>query len=304
MSFILGIDGGGSKSTAAVSDGVSVLATHTAGGCNLHSVSSEAARLAFGEAVHGALSSAGIPAAAIVSVCAGVAGAASPEVAAKIGEFLTELLPLASIQVVGDIAIALEAAFPGAPGLVCISGTGSIAIGRNQRGELARAGGFGRFVSDEGSGNWIGQRAVSQCLRALDIGRKSNLIVGIMEHWHVVSHEQLVQRCNQEQFPNFADLFPVVLAAAKSGDPIASGILSAAGTELARLAQVVLRRLWDGRSSVEIAVTGGVFSNSAHIRHAFGNIIRADRPETRVSVSNRQSFHGALYLAQGHPAVP
>ena len=46
MSFLLGIDGGGSKSAAAVSDGISMLATHTAGGCNLNSVSGENARSA------------------------------------------------------------------------------------------------------------------------------------------------------------------------------------------------------------------------------------------------------------------
>ena len=297
MSFLLGIDGGGSKSTVAVSDGISVLATHTAGGCNLNTVSSENARMALAEAVHGALSSAGVSATAVSSVCAGVAGAASPEVAEKIAAFLAEFLPSASIQVVGDTAVALEAAFSGGPGVVCISGTGSVALGRNERGEFARAGGWGQMISDEGSGHWIGQRAVSQCLRAMDMGRSSGLITGIMNKWQIVTREQLVRRCHQE-FPDFADLFPVVLATAENGDLLASEILNVAGAELARVAQIVLRRLWVGHAAVEIAITGGVFVNSSRVRQVFSNVIRNERPEVHVRLSARQPVEGALYLAQ------
>lgn len=297
MPFLLGIDGGASKSAAALSDGRVVLGTHTAGGCNLNVVSSEKARVALGEAVRGALFSAGVPATSVTSVCAGVAGAASPENAAKIAAFLTNLLPRALIQVLPDSVIALEAAFSGGPGLVCICGTGSLAFGRNERGECARAGGWGRLISDEGSGHWIGRCAVSQCLRALDMERSSTLVTGIMEHWHVVTREQLLQRCHREP-PAFADLFPIVLAAAEGGDPLASEILTAAGFELARIAQIVLRRLWVGRTSMEIAIIGGVFLNSPHIRQVFANVIRSDRSEVSVHLSKRQAFEGALFLAQ------
>jgi N-acetylglucosamine kinase-like BadF-type ATPase len=210
---------------------------------------------------------------------------------------IAELVPLASIQVVGDTAIALEAAFAGGPGLICIAGTGSVAFGRNERGEIARAGGWGRMVSDEGSGHWIGQHAVSQCLRALDMGRSSQLISGIMEYWHIVTREQLVQRCHREQCPAYAELFPVVLDAAENGDALASELLTAAGYELARITQIVLRRLWVGPAPSQVAITGSVFANSVRIRQVFGNVIRADRPEVMVRLSNRQPFEGALHLA-------
>jgi glucosamine kinase len=302
MSFVLGIDGGGSKCSAAVSDGVSILGIHTSGGCNLNATTSENARHAIHAAVHGALSAAGVSPTAVSTVCAGVAGATSPNIAAQINSFLAEVLPRASIQVVGDTAIALEAAFTGGPGVICISGTGSVAYGRNERGEIARAGGWGRLISDEGSGHWIGQRAVSQCVRALDMGRSSLLIHGIMEHWQIVTREQLLQRCHRDQTPDFSELFPVVLAASDNADPLACEILTAAGTELARIAQVVLRRLWVGHSRLEIAINGGVFANSPRIRQVFGNIIRTERPEVHVGIRERQPYEGALYLAK--QAIP
>ncbi len=298
MALVLGIDGGGSKCTAALSDGETLLGSYTAGGCNLNTVSGERARLALGEAVGGALSRTGVSASSVSRVCAGVAGAAAPEVAAKITGFLVELLPRASVQVVPDVVIALEAAFSGGPGVVCISGTGSIAYGRHERGECARAGGWGRLVSDAGSGHWIGQHAISQCLRALDMGRSSSLIAAIMEHWRVVTRENLVQRCHREPIPDFSELFPVVLRVAEAGDPLATEILAAAGTELARITQIVLRRLWVSRSRVEVALSGGVFMNSAHVCQVFGNVIRSDRPEVRIQVCERPSFEGALYLAR------
>ena len=298
MAYVLGIDGGGSKTTAALFDGTSVRSTHTAGGCNLNSIPAADVRSALADAVHGALASAGLSADDVKSVCAGVAGAGSPDAAAKIREIIAALLPKAELQVVGDTAVALAAEFQDGPGVVCISGTGSIAFGRNERCELARAGGWGRFVSDEGSGHWIGQRAISECLHALDMGRSSRLITLVMHHWHIATREQLVQCCNRDQVPNFADLFPLVEAANLDGDLLACEILTAAGTGLARVAQVVLRRLWVGRSRVEIAVTGRVFTNSPRVCQVFSNVIRSDRPEVSVRVSEREPYMGALYLAE------
>ncbi len=298
MSLVMGIDGGGSKTTAAVARNGSVLAAHTAPGCNLNSVSAEQARSALTEAVAGALRQANASANDVLSACAGVAGAASPQAAETISRILASLLPHANLHVVGDTLIALEAEFSGAPGVICISGTGSVAFGRNERGEIARAGGWGRFVSDEGSGHWIGQHALIEVMQALDMGRSSALITAIMNHWRIATREQLVQECNSDPMPNFSDLFPIVLDAQLKGDPMATEVLTAAGTRLARAAQIVLRRLWFSPGPVEIALSGGVFANCAHIRQVFDNVVRSDRPDAKVRLSTQETYIGALYLAR------
>jgi len=298
VSLVLGIDGGGSKTTAAVAREGTVLGTHTAPGCNLNSVSVEQARASLAEAVHGALRQANVSVEEVVSACAGVAGAASPQTADTISRMLADLLPRASLQVVGDTLIALECEFRGAPGVICISGTGSVAFGRNERGDIARAGGWGRFVSDEGSGHWIGQRALFEVLQALDMGRSSALITAIMDYWRIATREQLVQECNRDSIPNFSDLFPIVMDAQLKGDPLACEVLTAAGTRLARAAQIVLRRLWITHAPVEIALSGGVFANCARIRQVFGNVVRSDRPEVKVRLSSQESYMGALHMAR------
>jgi N-acetylglucosamine kinase-like BadF-type ATPase len=297
MSFVLGIDGGGSKTAAAVSNGASVFLSQSARGCNLNTVPRDTACAALKEAVQGALAAARILPQDISAVCAGIAGAASSEVAAKISAILAELIPEVPIRVVGDAVIALEAAFSGGPGVVCISGTGSVALGRNERGDSTRAGGWGRMVSDEGSGHWIGQRAVSGCLRALDQGRSSGLIQELMEHWHIVTREQLVLRCHSDSIPNFSDLFPVVLRAADAGDPLANEILSNAAVKLARITQIVLRRLWQANCYQQVAITGSVFAHSERVRYIYGNLLRSDRPDIHIRLSHRHPIEGALDMA-------
>ena len=72
------------------------------------------------------------------------------------------------VLVVNDALVALEAGAPDEPGVVVIAGTGSIAYGRNERNQAARAGGWGYMLGDEGSGYWIGRAALRAVLREAD----------------------------------------------------------------------------------------------------------------------------------------
>ncbi len=165
MAFYLGIDGGGTKTRCALGDETTTLASAVAGGSNVIRVGEAQAREALQSAVREVCAAARIDPTRIGRVCIGAAGAARPEVAGKIQRIIAELTP-ASIEVVGDTLIALEAAFGTGSGVIAIAGTGSIAYGRDATGRTCRAGGWGYAISDEGSGHWIGQRAVSAIVRA------------------------------------------------------------------------------------------------------------------------------------------
>ena len=77
-------------------------------------------------------------------------------------DIVAEILPT-PIEVVGDMLIALEAAFDSGPGVIVIAGTGSIAYGRNRQGTTVRAGGWGFAIGDEGSAHWIGRLRSARC---------------------------------------------------------------------------------------------------------------------------------------------
>ncbi|HME32370.1 MAG TPA: BadF/BadG/BcrA/BcrD ATPase family protein, partial [Terriglobales bacterium] len=219
------------------------------------------------------------------------------EIRKQLAEILAKLA-LARTEVVGDMVIAHEAALGGAPGIVVVAGTGSIAYGRHTSGSTARAGGWGYAISDEGSGYWIGVQAVAAVTHAFDSGSYTKLSDRILEHWVVRSYDDLICRANTSPLPDFAGLFPVVLAAAQAGDSYAHDIFTRAGVELAGLAEVIFRRLWKTGEEVDLALTGGVFQNSVEVRASFRRELQSAIPQAQISLSTRNAAEGALALAR------
>lgn len=305
MAIFCGIDGGGSKTSCLVGDESSVLGSGSALGSNLVRVGEGKARDALESAIRQACGVAGIAPAQINRTCMGLAGAAQPEISAVVHRLVAEVIS-GEIQIVGDMVIAREAAFGSGSGVIVIAGTGSIAYGRNSKGQTARAGGWGQAVSDEGSGHWIGRSAVAAALRVYDEDESdasgSALLTGIMKFWGVEPHGQLVLAANASPVPDFAALLPAVLSAAGSGDTDARNVLARAGTELANLAGIVIHRLFRGEGIVPVAMSGGVFSNSPLVRQTFYNSLHSVCPAALVKPQVIEPVRGALELArQGTP---
>src|SRR5207248_8825107 len=184
MAFYLGIDAGGTKTICAISDGREIVGRGASGTIKIKKVGTDKARIALEETLARAFDAARVTPEQISASCIGVAGAGLPEVVEWTTSNMRELVP-GPLTVVGDSDIAHESAFHGGPGVLVIAGTGSIAIGKNSRGVTARAGGWGPMISDEGSGFWIGRRAVAAAMRAYDAGQSTSLITKIMEGWKI-----------------------------------------------------------------------------------------------------------------------
>lgn len=297
MAIYMGIDGGGTQTTCAVGDDHGVLATASAGGSNMVRLGEHQARANLHQAITEACEAARVPPGMVEAAVVGIAGVSIPLVKESIATVVRELVP-GDIEVVGDTVIALEAAFAGLPGVVVISGTGSVAFGRNQQGEIGRAGGWGHAISDEGSGQWIGRNAITSVLRVLDAGEAPTLLRGILDAWSLESPEQLLQKANAAPPPDFAQLFPIVQSAAGAGDELAKRILAAAGSELASLTGVVIRRLWRRSPAVRIAIGGGVFAHSPLVRRRFAKQLRAEHPRAVVNFRIIEPVAGALWMAR------
>ena len=298
MAYYLGIDGGGTKTRCALGDEHRVVATTVTGACNVVRVGVASAR----HALHGAIRQVCQPAAIapkdISNICIGAAGAAREEVANQIRDILGEVTP-ARVEVVGDTIIALEAAFGSGPGIIAISGTGSIIYGRNSRGETARAGGWGYAISDEGSAQWIGRRAVWTILRALDQGAETMLTAQVLNAWNLHSLEELVQQANSAPPPEFPTLFPVVLRTAHEGDAMARALLADAAAQLAEQTAIVVRRLFPKVDEhARIAMTGSVFRQSSDVRQVFYTQVRALFPSVDIRNELVEPVDGALSRAR------
>src|SRR6185295_3235694 len=137
----------------------------------------------------------------------------------------------ARVLVVNDALVALEAGAPDRPGVVVIAGTGSIAYGRNERNEAARAGGWGYVLGDEGSGYWIGRAALRAVLRAADQrGPATVLTPMLLEHFNVTQPQLLLHEVYHQQLKpaEIGALAQCVHAGFLQGDSAAIGILRGA----------------------------------------------------------------------------
>ena len=202
------------------------------------------------------------------------------------------------VVVVTDADTALHAAFGAGPGVVVISGTGSIALAQDVEGRKARTGGWGWAISDEGSGPWIGRAAVSAVFRAADAGKTAELERRILLAWQVGDHQQLVTVANALPQPDFGALLPEVAAAADAGDIVAAEVFTNAGRELASLAALAANRLFAGAATVRVAMSGGAFQHAPNLRKAFYNGLQAKLPNAVLLPDLADPAQGALQMAR------
>lgn len=303
MTYYLGIDGGGSKTTCVVGDEVSQLATVTAGPSNITRVGEARARESLKEAIREACTAAGIDPHQVQRTCVGVAGAGREEIADTVRKIVAGIIP-GDIEIVGDMEIALAAAFGEGPGVIVIGGTGSIAYGRDAQRRTARSGGWGFAISDEGSAHWIGRTAISTLLRALDeedaySAEASSLCREMKAAWNLHSLDELVRAANFDA--DFPLLFPRVLAAADFGDALAQRVLAQAGRELAQLAAIVARRLFSlggANAAIPLAMAGGVFLHSSAVRDVFRDEVHNLDSPLEVNPQVVEPVAGALQMAR------
>lgn len=317
MAYYLGIDGGGTKTRCVLADETTVLATAMSGGSNIVRLGEAQAREALHTVTRQVCATAKVSPDLIRAICIGAAGAARPEIAAKIRSILAELISnttpessLPRIEVVGDSVIALEAAFSGGPGVIAIAGTGSIVYGRDAAGKVARAGGWGFAVSDEGSGHWIGRRAISAILSAHDQGLDTKLTAMVLQAWKLKTIDELVQQANSTPTPDFPRLFPIVLRAAAEADSMARDLLADAGAKLAALAEMVVRNLSPAHLAPHgsgtmfpevrflVAMTGSVFRQSQDVREIFHNKLQKSFPDIDLRQDLVDPVDGALARAR------
>jgi glucosamine kinase len=281
----LGFDGGGTKTECvAVDSSGKALGRGAAGPSNALRVTYESAitelKLAGAGAVHAANADHGV----VRGVCAGLAGAGSAGVSARIAQSLAKVWPQANVRVITDADAALLAAASTGPAVVVIAGTGSIAIGRNAKGEVARAGGYGPWIGDPGSAYDMGRRAVEAAARAREgAGPATSLTAAISVALRCAAWEQVTEQVAAGPESVFPRLFPIVVAAAEAGDQVARNILSRAALDLSKLALAVVGRLGMKDEKLMLARTGGVFGRTLLLDGRLDSLIARVMPRAQAA---------------------
>lgn len=294
-SVYIGVDGGGSKTTALVAsaDG-RVIGRGESGTSNHHVVGWRAAFAAIAAAVAEARQTAGLASLAHV-LCVGLAGADTPLDQAKCTAWLRRQKLARQVRVVNDGALLL-AATGAAPGVAVVSGTGSIAWGHDGTGRQARAGGWGHLMGDEGSGYHISVAALKLTSRAVD-GRSvwGPLPRAVMRALKVKDAHGLLAFVYGESTSktDVARLAPVVFRLAAAGDLAAIQLVEEASAALAEITEAVVRGLALEKPAVVFG--GSLLARQRRLREAV--VAKLSFVPRRVAVV-REPARGALWLAQ------
>jgi len=299
--YFLGVDGGASKTAALVTDeDAKPLGHGLAGGSNHLRVGIEQATRNIERAVNRALVEAGIAIRQIAYAYCGIAGSDHPAHRQQVVDSLSIFFPKGNFTVDNDARIALTGAVGFGAGVVIIAGTGSVAFGRNERGEETRAGGWGPTIGDEGSGFAIARAGLSAIVRAYDGRGPSTKMTDLLCNEY--------DMCDPSELPRFvyattthaddiARYGRLVIEAAQAGDRIANAIMNDAGTELGSCVVAVARKLGLIGTEFPVAYVGGAFHAGELLLNPMMRVIRAEAPKAHIGPPTHTPVEGAALMA-------
>jgi N-acetylglucosamine kinase-like BadF-type ATPase len=295
---VLGIDAGGTKTVGLLADERgTILSVGRGPGANLQSAGELDVEKVLHQVMEAALG-ARTPRPSVI--CLGIAGVDREEDARVVRSIMRRISPDARVVVVNDALVALVAGAGDAPGIVVLSGTGSIAYGRNARGAAARAGGWGHVIGDEGSGYWIGRRALTAVVREADgRGPRTRLTEDVLRHFGVAHTAALVHVVYHRDVPQsrVATLGAVVQKARDAGDAVATEILNRAAEELTLAAASVAARLAMRGDEFPFILAGGVFRSAPSLATDLERRLPEVAPRSIVRVLTAEPAMGAVALA-------
>jgi N-acetylglucosamine kinase-like BadF-type ATPase len=304
--YVIGIEGGGTKTTAVLCalDGI-ILSEAQGGPSNFHIVGIEKTAGTILDLIQTCCHSVGCGVSQIGAVVAGLAGAGRVLDQQRIMERLLEIariknFNLEKVSIESDARIALEGAFSGKPGVVVISGTGSIVFGKDERDRIYRAGGWGRLIGDEGSGYAIGRESFRAVAKMLDgHGDKTKLVKLFNEKFGLGSQDTIIEAIYSENY-DLASVVPAVMEAASKGDPVAKKIFIRACSDLVDVIETVLMKMKKGKKSVpkrSLAFVGSLLMHDNFYSHKIRSAIKREVPLVSIRNAESSPVVGAALMA-------
>ena len=304
---VIGVDGGGTRTRAWVADERGQqLGSAEGPGSALRPGETDRSADVIVSTTREALASCDMTHVTPKVLCVGVAGAGREPERQALWQALVARDVADEIVVHADAAIALDDAFGDGAGILLVAGTGSVAFGRGPTGSTSRCGGWGPVCGDEGSGAWIGRRALSIVTASSDEREPATALVGaVLTAAQVNEVDGLVRWAGLATPADLAALAPVVASVADAGDLRANSLLSMASEELVLHVRTLARQLFgDERASVPVAFAGGLLSPGGPLRKRVENRMKTAVPGAQLRseevVPVRGAVRGALrYLGVG-----
>jgi N-acetylglucosamine kinase-like BadF-type ATPase len=303
--LIIGVDGGGTKTTAWIAplddaENTIVIGRGQAGPGNPRAAGFEIAQSSIAAAVEAAFADAKLPRAPAAAACFGLAGAGRKIEQRRIEAWAKEAGIAHAVGVCGDAEPILAAASPHHRGVALICGTGSLAWGRNTAGEVARSGGWGYLLGDEGSGYSIALAGLTAAVRAADgRGQPTMLLSRLLQALGAKAPQEMVERVYAAEMTRerLAGLCTFVFDAAP-GDAVARTIIENAAEQLAEMVSALCHRLGMRGGEYPLALAGGVILNQPLLRCQLSERLERKRLKPGSICLVAEPVRGALMLAR------
>lgn len=267
-SYFLGVDGGGSKTTAVVFNEKGEFICSSCGeSINYYSVGLENARLAMKNIIEN-LSIKNFRCAVI-----GMSALNERATESEAERFCKGIINSENIIMDSDLFVALEAMDVSGECAAIISGTGSMAVCRNADGSMSHTGGWGYILGDEGSGYSIGLNGIKSAIRAAEkCAPETALLSKCLDYFSIDNIYDLIdlyyeKNVSRKKTAAFAKL---VSDCCENGDTVAKNIIK---IEAEELSQTALGLLKGKNKDIAIGLWGGVFQNNTFFRHEFTEIM-------------------------------
>lgn len=298
--IVIGIDGGGSKTHAIVADEQGKTIGEVTGPASaVRPGQAEQSAAVIADVVRDALASVEMTHVTPRVVAIGVAGAGREAERQELWQSLASKDLGTELVIHSDFSIALDDAFGDGPGVLLIAGTGSVAFGRSPAGATARCGGWGPVCGDEGSGAWIGRKALSVVTSAADGREPETALTGaILTAAQVNETTDLIAWAAQAKPADLATLAPVVLSVADSGDLRANALVSLAVEELVLHVRALARQLFaDERAALPVALSGGLLNRGSTFRKRLEHRLKSAVPGAAIRAEPVVAARGAVRAA-------
>lgn len=296
MKYYLGIDGGGTRTTAAVSDEQgNILLRKTGRTINFYSVGMDACRdnlKAIIDQIDNELGEI-IFSAAFIG-CSALDNAADDEL---IQRLCGGIIRAEKIGMDSDVFIALKSVGKAVCPCAAICGTGSMVIAEDENGSTQVTGGWGHIIGDEGSGYQIAVSAFKACCELCDKNEDSPLLDKAAEYFGVSDFRKAIDIIYSEETTKdvLAGFAACVAALADEGNETALEIVRAQAAAFAKTIMILLERI--KRCSV-LGLYGGVFQHNASFTGEVKSIIGEKYPEIEIRLLEIPPEESALALAR------
>ncbi|REE86439.1 N-acetylglucosamine kinase-like BadF-type ATPase [Paenibacillus taihuensis] len=300
MAYYVGIDAGGSKTHALVTDEHGhVLGKGQSGNGNHQIDAAEAARH-LTEAAAEALQQAGIHHADVAHAYFGLAGA-DRETDFRILRPIVSAIGFPRFSIACDTIIGLRAGTDRSYGISVICGTGTNCAGRNKKGEQLQVGGFTYMYGDFGGGGALNEEVFRSVIRAWDGREQPTLLTGLLlARLGYTSVEDMFNDYLDHNKRVPVDVTKLLFTAAAEGDAMAIEILNRQGVELGKSAAAAAKRLGMGEDTFDVVLTGSLVTRGdtgGWIRGPLERIVHEVAPHARIVTLTVDPVFGAIWAA-------